>query len=90
MDYGECAKHENAHYTFRSPWCPNIDLDALDNNTEYTSDVEEPTVIHMVLQRWNNDKSEYEYRCGKYKLVSSYAAPLVNAADPESDTEMSK
>ena len=87
-DYEECERHENAHYTLeRSAWCSKVDVEALETSTEYKSDVEEPVVIHMPMSRWNYEKGEYEYRCGKYKLVSSYEAPLIIEADPESDTE---
>ena len=73
-DYDECYAHEESHWSL-SRWS---DMDAvLDGMTEYKEGQEEPNVIHMVFTRWNHEKGEYEKRCGKFKLISSYDAPLV-------------
>ena len=55
--------------------------DTLDSMTEYKEGQDEPNVVHIVFERWNSDKAEYERRCGKFKLISSYEAPLVVTKD---------
>ena len=73
-DYEECFAHESAHWTLNR-W---TDVDGtLDDMTEYKEGQEEPNVIHVMFTRWNNEKGELEKRCGKFKLISSYEAPLV-------------
>ena len=74
-DYDECYSHEYSHWTLERGYCDITDT--LDSMTEYKEGQEEPNVIHMVFSRWNSDKGEYEKRCGKYKLISSYEMPLV-------------
>ena len=73
-DFDECAQHEQSHWTL-DRW--NDWNGTLDGMTEYKEGQEEPTVIHVVFTRWNSEKGEYEKRCGKFKLVSSYDAPLI-------------
>ena len=73
-DYDECAKHEQDHWIL-DRWS---ELDGiLDSMTEYKEGQEEPNIIHVKFTRWNSEKGENETRCGKFKLVSSYEAPLV-------------
>ena len=74
-DYDECYKHENNHWTLERG-LSNLD-NTLDSMTEYKEDQEEPNAIHVVFGKWDSEKQEYVKRCGKYKLVSSYDAPLV-------------
>ena len=73
-DYDECSKHERGHWNLNR-WS---ELDGvLDSMTEYKEGQEEPNVIHVMFERWNPETQERETRCGKFKLVSSYDAPLV-------------
>ena len=73
-DYDECYAHENSHWSL-TRWS---DIDStLDSMTEYKEGQDEPNVVHLAFTRWNSETREYERRCGKYKLVSSYDAPLV-------------
>ena len=74
-DYEECDIHESNHWTVDRGW--NDISDTLDTMTEYKEGQEEPNVVHILFRRWNRERGEYEKRCGKYKLVSSYEAPLV-------------
>ena len=73
-DYEECDRHESEHWSLRR-WSSNEDL--LDSMTEYKEGQEEPNVIHVSFARWNREKGGYDERFGKYKLVSSYPAPLI-------------
>ena len=73
-DYDECWKHESEHWTVGRSWYDWSDT--LDRMTEYKEGQEEPSVVHIVFERWNSEKAEYERRCGKFKLISSYEAPL--------------
>ena len=75
VDYDECYKHEQTHWTLDRGW--NEMVDTLDKMTEYKEGQEEPQVIHVMFRRWNVEKGEFEKRCGKFKLISSYEAPLV-------------
>lgn len=78
-DYDECYKHETEHWLVGRGW--NELTDTLDSMTEYKEGQEEPNVVHIVFERWNSEKGEYERRCGKFKLISSYDAPLVVTKD---------
>ena len=73
-DYDECYNHEYKHWNL-SRW---DDFDGkMDSMTEYKEGQEEPNVVHLVFTRWNSDTCQTEKRCGKYKLISSYDAPLI-------------
>lgn len=74
-DYDECYAHENKHWDLERGWSELTNT--LDTMTEYKEGQEEPNVVHLVFGRWDADKGEYVKRCGKYKLISSYDAPLV-------------
>lgn len=74
-DYEECYNHEYSHWNVRRGYSTDDEL--LDSMTEYKEGQEEPNVIHIVFERWDNEKCEYIRRWGKYKLVSSYEAPLI-------------
>ena len=73
-DYDECYNHEYTHWNLER-WTDEDNR--LDLCTEYKEGQEEPNMIHMKFRRWNQEKCEYEYRYGKFKLISSYEAPLV-------------
>lgn len=79
-DYEECERCENLHYNFVNQWESNGLNQKLDSMAEYKDGQEEPSVIHvwMVREYWDKETNEWknEKRCGKYKLVSSYEAPL--------------
>ena len=75
-EYDECYTHENGHWIL-DRWTSMINETDLDTMTEYKEGQEEPNVVHLFFKRWNSEKCEYEGRCGKFKLVSSYDAPLV-------------
>ena len=73
----ECESH---HYTVNRPYCDIEGLNAtLDSQTEYKEGQEEPNVVHIMFERsyWNGEEWKDEKRIGKYKLISSYQAPLV-------------
>ena len=74
-DYDEAWKHDNSHWTVERGY--NKYTATLDSLTEYEEGIEEPVIVHLVFERWNTDKNEYEARCGKYKLISSYEAPEI-------------
>ena len=78
-DYDECYAHEESHWTI-TYWDDLYD-EVLKGMTEYKEGQEEPNVVHMVFYRWNSEKGTTERRCGKYKLISSYEAPLVIAKE---------
>ena len=73
-DYEEGVQHEQNHWDL-DRW-ETLD-GTLDSMTEYKEGQEEPNVIHAVFKRWNSEQCCYEKRCGKFKLISSYDAPLV-------------
>lgn len=79
-NYEDCERCESHHYTFTNGWSPDGINEKLDAMTEYKDGQEEPNVIHVVFERsyWdrNTETWKNEKRCGKYKLVSSYEAPL--------------
>lgn len=78
-DYSVCSDHESEH------WIPEVNVwDGENQKTtelatlaEYKEDQEEPQVIHVRLYRWGNNSACQEFRYGKYRLVSSYAKPIV-------------
>ena len=73
-DYEDAYKHENSHWTLHRGWTM---LDTtLDDMTEYKEGQEEPNIVHLVFTRWDSEKMENVRRCGKFKLISSYDAPL--------------
>ena len=78
--YEECERCESHHYTFENAWRSDGLHEKLNVMTEYKDGQEEPNVIHVVFDRsyWDGETGEWknEKRCGKYKLVSSYDAPL--------------
>ena len=74
-DYDECYNHEYTHWIVRRGY--DVISEQLETMTEYKEGQEEPNVIHVMFERWNKDTCEYERRCGKYKLISSYEQPLV-------------
>ena len=80
MNYEEITRCENHHYTVNRPWCEVEGLnETLDSNTEYKEGQEEPNVVHILFTRsyWDGDVWKEDKRIGKYKLVSSYEAPLI-------------
>lgn len=74
-DYDEAYEHEKMHWTV-DRYKTLVGKTDLDSMTEYKEGQEEPNVVHMVFSRWNTEKCDYEFRCGKFKLISSYEAPL--------------
>ena len=74
-DSDKCWEHEYSHWTLERGY--HSLTATLDNMTEYKEGQDEPNIIHVMFTRWNSEKSEYEKRCGKFKLISSYDAPLV-------------
>ena len=82
-NYEECERCESHHYTFTNGWRMDGLHENLDNMAEYKEGQEEPNVIHVVFERqyWDGEEWKNEKRCGKYKLVSSYDAPLVITED---------
>ena len=79
-NYEDCERCESHHYNFVNQWESNGLNQKLDEMAEYKDGQEEPNVIHiwMVREYWDKESGEWknEKRCGKYKLVSSYVAPL--------------
>ena len=79
-DYDEIAMCERKHYRVCRGWTGIDGLnEKLENATEYKEGIEEPTVIHVAMQRayWDGEGNyKEETRCGKYKLISSYVMPL--------------
>lgn len=79
-------EHEYKHYL------PNVDewdmetqeMLRLSEKATYKEGQEEPNTIHVRMSRYNPDTGKMEYRFGKYRLVSSYSAPLDIVPD---DTE---
>ncbi len=85
-DFSEIAKCEGMHYRFENRVTYNDQFGPeqsakLDEGAEYKEGEEEPNIIHVWFERWNPDTGNREFRCGKYKLVSSYAAPLTISDD---------
>ena len=78
-DYDEAWKHESNHWMVSRGY--NDLTETLDNMTEYKEGQEEPNVVHIMFERWDTEKAEYVRRCGKFKLISSYDAPLVVTND---------
>lgn len=78
-NYDEIARCEQMHFGLSRSWVDSDLNETLDSMTEYKEGQEEPNVIHVVFTRsyWNGDEWKEEKRCGKYKLISSYDAPLV-------------
>ena len=77
-EYTEAMAHEYKHY---SPDVDQWDMEAqemlrLSEKATYKEGQEEPNTIHIRMNRYNPDTGKMEYRFGKYRLVSSYAAPL--------------
>lgn len=77
-NFDECERCEKTHYTFSNGWRADGLHEKLDCMAEYKEGQEEPNVIHVVFERcyWDGDEWKNEKRCGKYKLISSYDAPL--------------
>ena len=71
----ECDLCELSHWTIRRGYSDVTDT--LDTMSEYKEGQEEPSVIHIELEKWDREKGEYVRRCAKYKLISSYDRPLV-------------
>ena len=83
-DYDEIQKCESMHYVMQRPWYEVDGLnEVLENGTEYKEGQAEPNIIHVLFTRsyWNGEDWKEEKRCGKYRLISSYDAPLVIAAE---------
>lgn len=77
-DYCEAQKHEYSHYT---PDVDNYDevkgeFLHLETRATYREGQEEPNTVHIRMSRYNPHTGKMEYRFGKYRLVSSYSAPL--------------
>ena len=79
-DYDEAYEHEYSHWNL-DRYKTLVGSTDLDTMTEYKEGQEEPNVVHLVFSRWSSEKGDYEYRCGKFKLISSYEAPLEITAD---------
>lgn len=77
-DYEEIVKCEQMHYEFHNSWLSDDTHYTLDSMAEYKEGQEEPNVIHVWFERSYVENGEWkeERRCGKYKLISSYAMPL--------------
>ena len=79
-NYDEIAKCEQMHFVMPRPWYDVNGLaEMLDSMTEYKEGQEEPNIIHVMYNRsyWDGEEWKEEKRCGKYKLISSYATPAV-------------
>lgn len=81
--YEEANKHDYFHY---SPEVDQWDTKTgkflgLDQQVTYKEGEAEPATIHIRMTRYNPETGNREFRFGKYRLVSSYAAPLVITDD---------
>ena len=78
-NYDEISRCEQMHYYVHRGWDVDEITDTLENMSEYKEWQDEPNVIHVLLKRsyWDGDEWKEEKRCGKYKLIASYEAPLV-------------
>ena len=82
-DYNEAMEHEYKHYI---PEVDQYDTEKgeflrLDTRATYKEGQEEPNTIHIRMSRYNTETGNMEYRFGKYRLVSSYSAPLEITSD---------
>ena len=81
--YDECRDHELKHWTPEvNVWNDELqETEALSDKAVFKPTEEEPIYIHIRMSRWDYEKGGFEYRYGKYKLVSSYSAPLTIVED---------
>ena len=87
--YDDANQHDYFHY---KPEVDQFDTETgkflgLDEKVTYKEGEAEPTTIHIRMARYNPDTGKMEFRFGKYRLISSYAAPLIIADDETAENK---